>query len=254
MEGKRVIGSHWTVTIDELECFIGLCYLRGVLGMKNMPWHSLWSEKWGLQFFRNAMSRKRFEEIMRVLRFDVKSERQERLRSDKFALISEVWEEFVENCKRCYIPGENLCIDEQLFPTKARCRFTQFMANKPDKFGIKFWLLTDADSKYLINCFPYLGKDESRPEKVSLGHHVVSKLLQRLHGKGYNVTMDNFFMSLQLCNDLMKKSISCVGTVRQNKPELPPLDSLRSHGTPVHATQTPSYKKNFFDGCSRQNF
>ena len=47
-----------------------------------------------------------------------------------------------------------LTIDEQLFPCKTRCPFIQYMANKPDKFGIKFWLLADAQSKYLCNGKP----------------------------------------------------------------------------------------------------
>jgi hypothetical protein len=80
------------------------------------------------------------------------------LQSDKFALASEVWQRFIDNCFLCYRLGENLTADEQLFPSKAKCRFTEYMANKPDKFGIKFWMLVDNDIKYLCNAFPYLGK------------------------------------------------------------------------------------------------
>jgi hypothetical protein len=47
-------------------------------------------------------------------------------------------------------PGQNLTADEQLFPSKVRCRFTQYMVNKPDKYGIKFWMLVDNDAKYLL--------------------------------------------------------------------------------------------------------
>ena len=67
----------------------------------------------------------------------------------------------IENCKKCNVPNCDLTIDEQLFPCKTRCSFIQYMANNPDKFGIKFWLLTDAQSKYLCNGKPYLGRDPS---------------------------------------------------------------------------------------------
>ena len=30
---------------------------------------------------------------------------------------------------------------------KARCTYIQYMANKPDKFGLKFWMMVDVDSK-----------------------------------------------------------------------------------------------------------
>lgn len=86
-----------------------------------------------------------------------KNERSERLKTDKFALISKIWDKFIENSQACYKPGANLTIDEQLFPTKARCRFTQYMPNKPDKFGIKFWLASEVRSKYLVNVSFILG-------------------------------------------------------------------------------------------------
>lgn len=55
--------------------------------------------------------------------------------------------------------GLKIIIDEQLLPCKSRCRFIQYMANKPDKFGIKFWLAPDVNPKYVLNDYPYLGKE-----------------------------------------------------------------------------------------------
>ncbi|GFX42818.1 DDE_Tnp_1_7 domain-containing protein [Trichonephila clavipes] len=43
--------------------------------------------------------------------------------------------------------------DEQLFPSIVKCRFSQYMPSKPDKFGIKFWFAADVDSKYMLNGF-----------------------------------------------------------------------------------------------------
>ncbi|KAM3843042.1 uncharacterized protein ACN63O_021716 [Diretmus argenteus] len=80
-----------------------------------------------------------------------------------------VWETFVNNSIACYKPAANITVDKQVLPTKARCYFTQYMANEPDKFGIKFWLAADVDSKYVVNGFPYLGKDENRPAHQHLG-------------------------------------------------------------------------------------
>ena len=52
----------------------------------------------------------------------------------------------------------NITIDEQLLPCKVRCKFIQYNPNKPDKFGIKFWMAVNVESKYLCNGFPYLGR------------------------------------------------------------------------------------------------
>lgn len=166
-EGKRVLGE-WSLTLEELEKFIGLLYARGVLGCRNIPVDYLWSNTWGVPIFKDTMSRNRFKEILRFLRFDVRNERVQKLQQDKFALISDVWNDFASNCSKYYIPSCELTVDEQLFPTKSRCQFTQFMGNKPDKYGIKFWLLAEVESKYCCAVRPYLGKDDARPANVPL--------------------------------------------------------------------------------------
>ena len=65
------------------------------------------------------------------------------LQTDKFALVPNVWNRFVVSCISCYEPGANIKIDEQIFPTKARCRFKH---EKPDRFGIKFLLAVDVET------------------------------------------------------------------------------------------------------------
>ena len=80
----------------------------------------------------------------------------QRFTGDKFVYIREQLESFVTNCLFNYTPDWSLTIDEQLFPMKNRCPFIVYMANKPEKFGMKFWMLAEVDSKYVYNIFPYL--------------------------------------------------------------------------------------------------
>ena len=158
---------------------------------------------------------------MRYLRFDLKRTRSQRLQSDKLALASEVWQSFIDNCFVCYRPGENLIADEQLFPSKDRCRFTQYMANKPDKFGIKFWMLVDNDTRDLCNAFPYLGKDELRCANESLPESVVMRLMSPYLNKGRNVTTDKQFTSASLAQTLKANETSIVGTISHTRREKP---------------------------------
>ena len=147
--------------------------------------------------------------------------RRQRRETDKFCLISQVWNCFIENCKECYVPNFDLTIDEQLFPCKTRCPFIQYMANKPDKFGIKFWLLTDAQSKYLCNGKPYLGRDPNRSRCSDLPGDVCLTVLQPYYKKGYNVTTDNYFTSLKLAEELKQKKTTILGTIRKQQREVP---------------------------------
>ncbi len=144
-------------------------------------------------------------QILSFLRFDMKNTRNERLKNDKFGLVSDVWNSFITNSQQAYIPEENLTVDEQLFPSKARW---PFIASKPDPFGIKFWILIEVDSKYVCNEFPYLGKEDQRPGHQPLGEFVVLRLMEPYINKGYNVTCDNFFTSWNLAKALLKKKLS----------------------------------------------
>ena len=208
--------TNWDVTLNELDMFIGLVIARGILGQRDLQVESLWESTWGFSMFNNALSRQIFEEIMRFLRFDLKSDRRQRVIYDKFCLASSLWNPFVENCQKAYVPGPYITIDEQLLPCKARCRFIQYMPNKPDKFGIKFWMAVDAETKYLFNSFSYLEKDENRDTSVCLPKYVVTKLMQPIFKRASNVTCDNLFTSLDVALHLANQKCSMVGTVRQN--------------------------------------
>ena len=167
------------------------------------------------------MSCDRYQEIKKHVRFNNFLSRRQRRETDKFCLISEVWNCFMENCKKCYVPNCDLTIDEQLFPCKTRCPFIQYMANKPDKFGIKFWLLADAQSKYLCNGKPYLGRDPSRSRCSDLQGDVCLTLLQPYCKKGYNVAIDNYFTSLKLAEELTQKKTTILGNIRKQRREVP---------------------------------
>ena len=94
----------------------------------------------------------------------MRSTRLSRSQTDKFALISAIWDKFIENCIFCYKPGENITMDE----LKPAANFMQYMANKPDQFGIKFWPAVEVEFKYIPNAVSYLGKDEARPATQKL--------------------------------------------------------------------------------------
>ncbi|KAJ4442316.1 hypothetical protein ANN_03902 [Periplaneta americana] len=105
---------------------------------------------------------------------------------------------------------------------------------KPDKFGIKFWLAVDTTSKYLVNGFPYIGRDEERPAGVPLAEHVVMRLAEPYLSKGRNITCDNFFTVKSLGENLKRKSTSIVGTLEMSRREVPP--SAKSPTLPLHST------------------
>ncbi|KAL7382434.1 hypothetical protein ABVT39_022264 [Epinephelus coioides] len=88
------------------------------------------------------------------------------------------------------------------------------------------WLLCDSVTFYAWQIQPYLGKTGDKPERAQ-GQRVVLDLVEKL-SKGHSVTCNNFFTSLELGEALLRQGITLLGTMRRNKPELPPaLKPLR---------------------------
>ena len=73
------------------------------------------------------------------------------------------------------------------------------MQNKLDKYGLKFWVIVENDSKFVIAIQPYLGKDET----VNPTGKLSTRMAQSLHksaglGPGYNIMADDWFL-LKIC-------------------------------------------------------
>lgn len=183
----------------------------------------MWSPNTGPAMYRVAMSQGRFEFLLNCLRFDDLNTRQQRQQDDKLAPIREIWDIFIRNCGKMYMPHVNLTVDEQLLAFRGRCPFRMCIPNKPAKYGIKLLLVNDNKSKYLLGAIPYLGKQTTRPqENISLGHYFTKELTRPYHKTNRNVTTDNWFTSVPLVTDLLDNcGMTLVGTVKGNKKEIP---------------------------------
>ena len=98
----KIDDSDFKLLLDELESFIGLQLTRGVLVGRNALIKQLWSKNWGQPIIRNTMGRDRYAKIMKHLRFDDFQKRRQRRETDKFYLIFEMWNSFIENCEKYY--------------------------------------------------------------------------------------------------------------------------------------------------------
>ena len=91
----------------------------------------------------------------------------------------------------------------------------QYVLKKMDKFGIKFWLAVDIETKYILNTILYLVKDKTCVPSHRLSDWVVMKLMEPCLGKGRNVTSDNFFTLYGLAKQLWQKKMNNVGTLNK---------------------------------------
>ena len=159
---------------------------------------------------------------MKYLRFDDKPNR---VRSgpgiNKFAPIRQGFENFTNQCQKKYTHTFSLTVDEQLMPLKSRCSFVTFMPNKPDKYGVKFWVLTDVETKYVSNIDVYLENlEKERRVDAPLAVSMVVNLCKHIKRKSYNITCDNFFTSLPVAKKLTRDKLSIVGTMQKSRRKL----------------------------------
>lgn len=99
--------------------------------------------------YRSCIGKNRFKEISRFLRFDDFNTREERLKTDKAAPIYNLFSMLNQNLFKYFDASEYVTIDEQLYAYRGRTRFTQYMPNKPAKYGIKIWWACDALTGYI---------------------------------------------------------------------------------------------------------
>lgn len=223
--------ASYTHDIDEIElkALFGLFLFTAIFKSSNESVESLFStDGCGRDIFRCTMPLKRFLFLLISLRFDNSSDREERKKVDKCAAISKIFYQFIENCQKCLSLGPYVTIDEMLVPFRGHCGFRLYMPNKPAKYGLKIMCLTDAKSGYLYNAYIYSGKGSdgeglNENEKIfSKPTQSVLRLTNPIAGSRRNVTADNWFSSVEVVNELRKKGITYLGTVKKNKREIPP--------------------------------
>lgn len=222
-EGQGVYRSQWVdIDIPETKKFLGVLILIGVYKSKNEDVALLWSRDDGRPLFNKIMTRQRFQQILKVLRFDdAASRHQQRTATDKLQPIKECFEMWNAFLRDAYIPGESMTVDEQLVTFRGRCPFRQYIPSKPGRYGIKIWAICDSRTSYAWKMEIYTGKRAGEQREVNQGERVVLSLTEEVAKTGRNITCDNFFTSISLARKLLSKKLTIVGTLRRNRGELP---------------------------------
>ena len=216
----------------ELQAYVACLIFSGDRKDNHLRVQDLFDSNFGLTFYSSLFTKKRFEFLNRCIRFDDQQQRDNS--TDKFIHIRELWETVLQNCNKNYIPGPILTVDEQLQAFRGRCAFKMYLPDKPAKYGIKVFMVCDAQSHYCINAFPYLGAGGHTdiPAGMLQGTHFTLKLLEPIQSVGGRVVcLDSWFTSMALVQHLKEKSLGIVGTVRP-KPNMP-LNAVKWLNIPI---------------------
>ena len=125
------------------------------MGIVQLPdIESYWKTSWvcHIPFFRNVLSRDRFQEIFWMLHVGIAGNTPRKI--DKIKPLLDV---LLPRFQQFYKPSKNLSIDETIVGFRGRFGSIQYMQQKPTKWGIKPFTLADAASGYLLNSLMYTG-------------------------------------------------------------------------------------------------
>lgn len=112
-----------------------------------------------------------------------------------------------------------------------RLHFKQYVKNKPTKYGIKVWCVAEPKTGYMLNFRFYTGKNND-PMPDGVGHHVVMNTAHNYLDKGYCIFFDNYFASIKLAEDLLKRITYSCATVRPSRKGWPfPAKRKMNKGT-----------------------
>ena len=222
------------VTSGDMKLFL---FINIMFGLHQLPEYShYWSTDplLGVPAVSSCMPRGRYEKISKYFHLNDNTLRVPRDddRYDPIYKVRPLYETVRMNCVEKYRPGRDISVDEAMVAFTGRLHFKQYIKNKPTRWGIKIWCIAD-QSGYLLDFQVYTGKGAVAASKHGVGYDVVMALSARYLFKYHHVFYDNFFASVPLANDLLRRKTYCCSTFRTNRKGWPKnFSSKKNEGGP----------------------
>jgi hypothetical protein len=233
------------LTVPGLKAFLAIHMYMGM--KRQLNYKSYWEKEGSLfhcPIISNIMNRAHFAQLRRCLHITNPASYEHiqlgDIGYDKLRQVRWLVDAIRDACSKEWSLGKFVTIDEMMVWYKGSyCPIRQYMPKKPEKWGIKFCVLVDLVLKFIFTFEIYCGKNMEADVTVEIprgeagaAYGVVIKLLRGLEEKGHCVVMDNYFCSIPLFQELVRKGIYATGTVRSNR-----------IGLPQHLKNTKSWKR-----------
>lgn len=209
--------SEWkTVTISEIKKFFAIIFHMSIDQKPQIKDH--WSKNpvVSCNFCPNVMGRNRFLLILSNFHINDNSAAPKKGQPeyDPLYKLRPLMNTLSARFQKAYQPAENITIDEGMCKFRGRLVFKQYMPQKPTKYGIKLYMLSESKSGYIWNFNVFCGQSNVVVD-------VTKNLLGSLLGKGHTLYTDRYYTSPTLAIDLEKEQTAIVGTVMKNRKGMP---------------------------------
>ena len=219
-----------------MKAFIGLLIIMGVVKLPRLILYWQTSNPLiSVSGITDVMTRTRFQQIFRFLHLADSSQQIPRGEPgyDKLYKVRKMLDILTGKFKSNYTPSDYVTIDEAMIPFKGRLGFKQYMKDKPTKWGIKVFTLSDATNGYVYRLQIYTGKNIDNTSDIGLCSRVCLDLMSGLPC-GFKLFTDNYYTSPRLYSALYNLGYNCCGTARTNRKDFPTKDLIIAKNTKVN--------------------
>ena len=154
----------------------------------------------------------------------------------RFTALRKIFESFNVNCTTLRIPSEYFAIDKTLYGYRGMVKLKQYNPNKPAKYGLLHWSISDSVVPYTYFTLPYAGKPKIEGSEfyvTSTNEHsmyLLDKLSSHVNITGRNVSLDHYFTSVTIAHYLKEEKMTLVGAMRANRKGVPKeLVEMQNH-------------------------
>lgn len=211
-----MLHSWKPVKIQELKSFFGIVIHMSLVRKESFD--SYWSTREIIEssFASKHMNRNRFRAIYSCLHLNDNAFYKPRGHPeyDAFFKLRPYFDQLCNLFEGSFYPEENLTIDEGTCGFRGRVHFRVYNKDKPDKYGMKIYMLCDSATGYILRMVPYVGDSKTVVA-------IVTELSEPYFGKWHTIYMDRFFTSPMIADNLWLKETRLVGTVMGNRRGLP---------------------------------
>uniref|UniRef100_A0A087X5I5 Zgc:162611 n=1 Tax=Poecilia formosa TaxID=48698 RepID=A0A087X5I5_POEFO len=215
------------IEMEDLYNFFGLLIYMSLVSLPSIQDYWKQNSILSVPIPHKVMSRDRFRTIFWNIHLSDPEEDEQNDKTkgtpghDKLFRIRPLYDDILCACKAYFHPRRELSVDERMVGTKAKTGITQYLKDKPTKWGVKIFVLAESASGYTIAFNIYTGKTQTQSVH-GLAYDVVKDLVQTSFlGTGYHIYMDNFYSSPKLFMDLARMKFGACGTYRENRKGCP---------------------------------
>jgi len=133
-----------------------------------------------------------------------------------------------------FIPYQNMCIDESLMVFKGRLLFKQYIPSKRHRFGIRFFVMCDCKTGYVLDFIIYTGgtREIGNFDIANIGKlgSIVLTLMNEYLNKGHTVYVGNWYTRPALFSHLFANKTNACDTVKANRKGMPVMNKKLKAG------------------------